>query len=332
MKFSLKNQFTIAVTVALMIGLTGSSCFSLVALANDFTIKQVNESATEPIAAEFPSEYVTAAAFKAGGLEREIWIPQNPEQEYLVTHLPEALANLDKIPSGLLEAASQVGSVDKVNELMRKHGLDVTLERIGPGDVSMGAVLELNGSWAGEKTTMTIAGTVYPAQTVHRVRTFEIQVNGGNLVTVVELYKRDGITVYAAKVDSNLTGLEAIVLAKALTPSKNIQPGDYSSVIMPNVSKRVTADLPGINGLTSRSGMKITQAKLGINLDMDEHGFHATEGAAYSASRGASSSFVLDGPFMVWALPNEATTNEPLFSTIVRQEDWKTPAKPTNSR
>ena len=214
--------------------------------------------------------------------------------------------------------AAGVGDVKPVNDLMQAHHLDVKLDQIGAKDIALGAVMDIHGSWAGKEATIRRAddGKVYEGEKVH-ARTYNID---GQIVA--RLYHKDGLTLYAAPVTGNISGVDALRLAQKLTPNADSDYADFESVILPKVSKQVTTDLPSLQGMTALSGETIEAAKLGLKLNMDKNGFSATEGLAIETTRGSEPRpYEFNGDFVVWAVADNSKNKIPLFATVVHKED-----------
>ncbi len=250
------------------------------------------------------------------------WMANNPEQRYLVDNLHQAGTELGTVPKGVLDGVAQTGGVDKVNKFLADKGMDIRLDPTSnKSDVAMAAVLSLKGAWTGKDTTMTIDGKDYPAAQVDHVRTFK-----QNGTDVVELYKKDGVTVYAAPIgDDKLTSYQVTQKAASLTPKADTPEGDATKVLMPKVDKNVQTDLVGLKGLQATDGTTITQAKMQTKLAIDQNGFSAEQGLAMAATRGLdfAKPMRLDKPFIVWATADGVS--QPLFATSVDQKYWKDP-------
>ena len=281
----------------------------------------------EKISSEFPSEYAVAAALKAGGVLNKDWMAGNSEQKYLVDHLPNAGQELSKIPKDMLDGIAQTGGVDKVNKFLADKGMDMRLDPVGGNDLAMAAVLSLKGAWAGRNSTMNIDGKDYAAATVGGVQAFK-----QNDTDVVQLYKKDGVTVYAAPIgDDKLSSYQVTERAHQLTPGADAVPQEgITKVQLPKVDKNVQTDLVGLKGLTATDGTRITQAKMQTKLAIDEKGFSAEQGVAMATTRGLSfnDTVKLDKPFLVWATKDGVS--QPLFATSVGPEYWKDPKKATD--
>ena len=251
----------------------------------------------QKVSADFPSEYALAAAFKAGDMLDKDWIAANPEQDYLIKSLRPAAAELPSIPEGIIAGKACKGDPAPINDFFKAHGLDMRIDKLGPGDVAIAGTLSLQGAWQGESTKMT----------------------------VVQLYKKGGVTVYAALAgDDKLTSFQVTARAAELTPSPTAPRADYESVLIPKVDKNVSSDLTGLIGMRATDGSQVSQAKMQTKLAVDEKGFKAEQGVSIMISRGMTPpSFKLDKPFIMWAVADGCL--QPIFATEVDQRYWKDP-------
>jgi hypothetical protein len=277
--------------------------------------------AGERLSSEYPSEYAIARAFQAGNMLNKDWMAGNAEQRYLVDHLGRTASELQQVPHNVIDGIASAGDEKPINNFLEKHGLSMRLDRLNRDDVGFAATLALKGSWSGERSEITVDNKTYPAALVHDVKTFK----QGN-TDVVELYKKDGITVYAAPVgNEKMTSFQVTEKAQSLTPNRSTPSGSETSVLLPMVSKDVQVELDGLKGMRATDGTRISQAKMQTKLAIDEKGFDVVQGVAFAASKGISFPLTIDKPFIVWATCDGCS--EPLFATTVDQRYWKDPKK-----
>ncbi|MBY0357843.1 MAG: hypothetical protein K2W82_07560 [Candidatus Obscuribacterales bacterium] len=276
----------------------------------------------ETYSQEYPSDYVVAAAFKAGAMLDKDWMAGNSEQKYLVDNLQTAASELDKIPSTVeIEGKASQGEVRPVNDFLKSKGFSMELSPIGPSDVAFAGTMSLQGAWGGEAGTLTIDGKVYPSALVHNTKTFQV----GDF-QVSQLYKKDGVTVYAAMVPDKLASYQVTAKATELTPAASAQATFYDAVKLPMVYKNTETNLDGLLGLQTLDGTtRISQAKMQMQLSVDENGFKVKQAAAFGTTRGGPEIFVIDKPFIMWATADGCT--KPLFATKVDQQYWMDPKK-----
>jgi len=276
-----------------------------------------------------PGEIVIASAFKAGHLDRASWLPHNKTQEYIINGLPDAYEDLKNglPPSIKIEAkANSNGDPTEINKLMRDHHLNIPpLQPGNPNQVFMGAVMELQGPWAGTPTSLQEDdGKTVKAVQVENTQTYEV--NGQD---VVSLYSKDGVAVYATSVPDgkNLSGLEAEQLAKSMTPDgQSTWKEGYTRAVIPEVDKTIYNELPSLRGMTTTDGKTIEQVKAALHLKVDKNGFSATEGVVAQVSRGVEHTVELKGKLLIWAVNTDGKSKDPLFATELNGKDY-TPAQ-----
>jgi hypothetical protein len=290
----------------------------------DATDKPVQSTPIRPgekLSAEYPSEYAIARAFQAGNMLNKDWMTSNTEQRYLVDHLGRSASELGQIPRGVIDGIASVGDEKPINNFLQQHGFDIKLDRLGKDDVGLAATLALKGAWSGEASQLKVDNKTYPAALVHDVKTFK----QGN-TDVVQLYKKDGITVYAAPIgDEKLSSFQVTQKAQGLTPNASTPSESANTVLLPMVSKNVSVELDGLKGMRATDGTHISQAKMQTKLAIDESGFDVKQGVAFAVSKGMNFPLTIDKPFIVWATCDGCS--EPLFATTVDQRYWKDPKK-----
>ena len=105
---------------------------------------------------------------------------------------------------------------------------------------------------------------------------------------------------------------------------------EYSAVVLPQVRQiEVAFDLKVLEGLriTDREGAtwRITEAVQQIKFHLDEYGCGVKSAAAAIMSKGLTPTYVVDGPFLIWA--RRPGVELPLFAATIYPDEVGEEAK-----
>lgn len=289
--------------------------------------KDVEEQAVSPGSTadspQFPSAFLAYKAFDAGGLAGEHWNATNDAQKYIADALkdPATKAELASVPAGILDGKSSVGDAKPVNEFLQSKGLSFQIRDLGQGEMAFAGTLGLEGAWEGKEDTVKVGDKDVPG-VVLRQESYKV----GDQ-TVVKLYTKDGVTVYAMPLPEPVNGQQALQTAQQFTPKADSQRTEFNEVKLPMVSLDQTSSLDQLVGMTSQEGTRISEAKMQTKIALDQNGFSVKQGLAAIASRGIqpeAKQFVIDKPFLLWAV-HEGGNGKPLFAVRADESTFKDP-------
>jgi hypothetical protein len=268
-----------------------------------------------------PSPYSMALAFEeakafTGGAG---WQPQNPIQEELVRDFLPLAGEARKISKKVLEAKASNDS-GELTKFLRERGLSITLNPFAKGEWGAASVLSLEGKWAGQREQTKVAGKTYPAVRLKAM----FWKAAGQKDPVVRLYRDDerALTVYVCEWNGDPTGFAALKKAREFTPGPKTERLPIEEVIVPMVYLDKTNEMTWLVGLSTGTSTIRRAVSQGI-VALDEKGFRVREGFAFETTRGASSTWVIDQPFLFWVTLDGLTW--PLYVVMVQREDWKDP-------
>ncbi len=272
-----------------------------------------------------PSVYGMAKAFDQGKdfVAVDQWKGEKPLQIEFVRDFIGLGKEANTLPKSMLEA---VASDDEkvINSFLQAHGLTIKLPQFGRDEFGAASVLTLEGKWGGRKTELTGEDSKkYPAVKLSNVAFYEVSKHADPVVLIYR--ERDsGVSVYVTPWDGDDSGFNALKKAQQLTPERTSprhQEG-YSALVMPMVDMDRSVDLDWLVGMRG-SGATLQKALAQTKLKLDENGFSVKEGFAYSASRGLSTTYTINKPFLLWV--RVEGLSQPFFAVKVGTEYWKNP-------
>ncbi|MDP3725244.1 MAG: hypothetical protein Q8R20_02100 [Nanoarchaeota archaeon] len=262
---------------------------------------------------------------------REGWSAKKDSTENLSAMLAllAGRKDLDRVETHSIVSAT----ASRVNDFFAKQGYELRIRDLGRDELAVGATFAAELEWLQEglETHIEIGGKKYKAIDVSagvRVLGFsgrevvEIQTRNGDVVYVTKVLDRDAEGL--AKIETGTFDTNLFVNSYIDVPADARRRLGYKAVVLPEVRQLdTTFDLKALTGLmiNDRDGTqwRITEAVQQIKFWLDRNGCGVKSAAAAIMSKGISSTYVVDGPFIIWA--RRPGVELPIFAGIIYPDE-----------
>lgn len=218
----------------------------------------------------------------------------------------------------------------EINKFFADRGYQLRIRELGSQELAVGATFAAELEWLqeGYETRVEIGDKRYKAVGLTssvRVIEFggrevvEIQTRSGDVVYVTKVTDRD--TAKLAEIEAGTFGVHRLMLE---SPTSEVRRLDYDAVVLPEIRElNTTFGLRALTGLTikDRAGAEwqITEAIQQVKFRLDRFGCGVKSAAAAIVSKGIPSTYVVDGPFLIWA--RRPGVKLPLFAAVIYPDE-----------